>query len=379
MPSVVRVREKKFLFFLSFFFLFFIFFPHGLLSLVSFSFTCLLFLLFNTTELTSIRKQVLQKLNPQSISRLFDAAKRVVTLKLKIWATNLYLATIPPSQQQQQLRPTPSPIHLYQSDGRPLPLLSSASNQRVLFVIPNTLRTTIKNLTMPLLTLGQDVRTIEYHQQPGCRDLKNIQEAVTWSGTTIIMLHNYNTDHNVLMHALYPEQIDLVRALAKNNSPRLVASSLRMIVVSNENPFDLRYLSTAGAGAGAAAGGGQSPGLRGGVTNDHLYLRRVALVANYDVGPISMHGLSVALHTQMNYPNVQSIMDVGFLTPATLGAVPNRPCPTEENFHGNDPASHMTRWSKQEREERERGVAGKRGEEEKEEGEAKTLKNLLQV
>ena len=249
---MVRVREKNFIFSLFLFFLFFIFFPHGLLSLVSFPFFFFTFLLFNTTELTSIRKQVLQKLNPQSISRLFDAAKRVVTLKLKIWATNLHLATIPPSQQQ--LGPTPSPIHLYQSDGRPLPLLSSASNQRVLFVIPNTLRTTMKNLTMPLLTLGQDVRTIEYHQQPGCRDLKNIQEAVTWSGTTIIMLHNYNTDHNVLMHALYPEQIDLVRALAKNNSPRLVASSLRMIVVSNENPFDLRYLSTAGAGAGAGAG-----------------------------------------------------------------------------------------------------------------------------
>ena len=74
----------------------------------------------------------------------------------------------------------------------------------------------------------------------------------------------------------------------------------------------LFFCAGAAAGAGAAAAaGGQSAGLRSGVSNDHLYLRRVALVANYDVGPISMHGLSVALHTQMYYPNVQSIMDGG--------------------------------------------------------------------
>ena len=333
-------------------------------------------------ELELVREGVLLNINSKTKeNRLLDACAHVLQLKLEIWATHIALKHR--IKHQKHRTPTASVLHLFRGDGRNFPVVTkNTKHQRILFVVPNTLSSVIKNATYPLsfhtvlanattgrtvqLRTDNDVRTIEYHAQPSCHDEKNIIEAVEWSSIAIIMLHNYNTDRNVLMHHVWPEQIDLVRALAERFHNKIIDSRLRMVVISNENPYDLRYLSghqSTSHRAGKSQGKSNNninkrSNVRGSdqilAAEELDFMKHVVLMSSYDSSLRSMTQLGIDLKSKVSFEQVSSFLDVGFDKPLDFEhGIPNRPCPDQSGFKGNDPADHKHRWSKEERMEKE--------------------------
>ena len=320
-------------------------------------------------ELTTVRNNVLAKIQSNDVltTRLIDAGTRVIALKLKIWAKNQAMKQKSiPFIKPLKLKPLPSPLHMWQRDDRPFPLISSSPNQRILFIVPHTLSSTISNATYPLLQLNQDVRVIEYHQQPSCTDEKKLIEAMAWSGVTIFLLHNFNTNPNVLIHHVWMEQMNLVTVLRDHFARKITNSQLRMIVISNENPYDLRYLSSSNRKDNTNIKmRGSNSNNKGGTAK----IPKITLMSFYDTNRISMNYLGHSLIETTTYPVMKeknNFIDIGFWSPLEIPKIPNRPCPKfASDSIGNDPANHKTRWNKETRLEKNKERLKKKEENEK--------------
>jgi len=366
-------------------------------------------------ELNIIRNKLLSiiRKDTQLIKRLKDAGKRVIFLKLKIWAESMARRQSNRLKNEKMKTPKPSPVHMWQRDHKPLPLVSPES--RVLIVVPNSLSDNIqylihsdkyvtdeinqikkknrkyysmlnrsnitssssstssihsskKTVDPPVYEqLKRRIRTIKFNQLPSCNEERNILDAIKWSSTTIIMLHNYNSDSNVLMHHIYLEQILLIHTIIKYYKNDIINSLLRIIIISNENPYDLRYFISSDDNT---FGNGNSNkkirlggGLRGKIRsnddgeNNMDYMEHVTILSNYDISRKSMLNLGQILYHETNYIYQPPYINIGLQNqlnvPKILSKIPNRPCPIRSNVNGNDPANHKNRWNREERKKRE--------------------------
>lgn len=196
----------------------------------------------------------------------------------------------------------------------------------------------------------------------------------------------------------YLEQIQLVHSLVKRHHEQLAQHQLRFVVVSNENPYDVRYLVP--PSSSNARSGGNTRAVRGGGDNTD-YMKQVAVLSSYDATGISLAYLGLGMWillcctccvesltdswfvclclnamtsttattirvsmlaalTTTDHFTPTGTLDVGLNDPLnmvqTLKHIPNRPCPAweEEDGHiGNDPANHKTRWNEEDRKKKE--------------------------
>jgi hypothetical protein len=178
------------------------------------------------------------------------------------------------------------------------------------------------NLFLFVLPQVFQLHTVQYNQQPSCNDEKKIVRAMQSSSTVIFMLHNFNPSPNTLMHHVvrepchtgylntvqhtdnprflsspyhkhqYLEQIQLVHSLVKRHHEQLAQHQLRFVVVSNENPYDVRYLVP--PSSSNARSGGNTRAVRGGGDNTD-YMKQVAVLSSYDATGISLAYLGLGM------------------------------------------------------------------------------------
>ena len=233
--------------------------------------------------------------------------------------------------------PPTSPVHLWKRDAQSVPLISTQSGQNIVVAFPDSLEPTMSNFTNYLEGLhgtkpfpGHTVRKMPYRQSASCQDERHIVEAMATVSLGVVFLHNFNVGGDMLIHTLFSEQISLVDAIAEASKSRIARGSMRLLVVSVENPYDLRFLLSTAAGGGTAA----------------TAALIASFVAIYDSGRASMARLAHDLENKRDYVDPYGIFDVGLeRRPAPRAPLARgRPCPKRESFQGNDPADHKNKW-----------------------------------
>ena len=156
--------------------------------------------------------------------------------------------------------PPTSPVHLWKRDSQMLPLISTQSGQQIVVAFPDSLGPTILNFTDYLegshgtkAFPGHAVRRMPYRQSASCQDERHIVEAMTTASLGVIFMHNFDVGGDMLIHTLFSEQISLVDAVAEATKLRIARGSMRLLVISVENPYDLRFLLSTAAGRTSTA------------------------------------------------------------------------------------------------------------------------------
>ena len=153
-------------------------------------------------------------------------------------------------------------------------------------------------------------------------------------------MHNFDVGGDMLIHTLFSEQISLVDAVAEATKLRIARGSMRLLVISVENPYDLRFLLSTAAGRTST----EAAGMIASSTTAATTL--ASFVAIYDSGHASMARLAHDLENKRDYVDPYGIFDVGLerrpVPKAPLAR--GRPCPKRKSFQGNDPADHKKKW-----------------------------------
>lgn len=304
-------------------------------------------------ELEEVRRLVLAVSTRKGLQhRMKDAAAHTMLLKLRIWATTRKMLSI--KNKETLLRAADphfrtsvahghlnsteaqtSTVHLWKKDAQQLPLISTQSGQHVVVAYPDSLESAISSFTDYLAGSngaksfkGHDVKKIPFRQAASCQDERHVIEEMERGSLGVLFVHNYEVGGDMLIHTIFSEQISMVDAVALAMRKRILTGETRLIVISVENPYDLRYLISTTAG----------PTGKGSML--------ASFVALYDSGKLSMERLARDLEDKRNYVDPLSIFDVG-LERRPLPSAPlarGRPCPQRQSFKGNDPAKHKNKW-----------------------------------
>ena len=187
-----------------------------------------------------VNKFLLTKIkeNGDNLLRLKDAAKRVLSLRLKLRNNNndknqvINKPYVRGKELVHQLHRVA--VTIIKDDNKMLPLQSKLqSGKKVVVIIPNSI-----SVKATEKRFGHGKATIlHFSQVVTCIERRHIIDALRDADAIIFVVHNYNISPMVLMHGIYKEQAELAFKIYNMQQNKEITQDI--LFISIENPYDL--------------------------------------------------------------------------------------------------------------------------------------------
>eukprot|EP00943_MAST-04B_sp_MAST-4B-sp1_P004243 g4243.t1 len=188
-----------------------------------------------------VNKFLIGKANANKVvlDRLKDAAKRVLSLRLKLRNKSANRQVVDKTDGGANSNTLVRSLHrqaitILKDGNKILPLQTRLQEgKKVVVIIPNSI-----NVEATESRFGNGKATVlHFSQVVTCMERRHIIDALREADTIILAVHDYNISPQVLMHGVYKEQKELAYKIYNMQQKKDITQDI--LFISIENPYDL--------------------------------------------------------------------------------------------------------------------------------------------